>query len=49
MQAASHTRCVFDMETEDGFSVHLLEIGGSPGSEDTKLKFEGNTVSSTQL
>lgn len=45
MQAASDTLCVFDMETEDGVSMYLLEIGGgSPGSKDTKLKFEGNTA-----
>lgn len=41
VQAVSDARCVFDMATEVGFSMHLLDIGGGfPGSEDTKLKFE---------
>ena len=41
VQAVSDARCVFDMGTEVGFSMYLLDIGGGfPGSEDTKLKFE---------
>uniref|UniRef100_A0A8C0GHU7 ornithine decarboxylase n=1 Tax=Chelonoidis abingdonii TaxID=106734 RepID=A0A8C0GHU7_CHEAB len=41
VQAISDARCVFDMGTELGFSMHLLDIGGGfPGSEDVKLKFE---------
>ena len=41
MQAISDARCVFDMGTEVGFNMYLLEIGGGfPGSEDVKLKFE---------
>ncbi|XP_036027273.1 ornithine decarboxylase [Onychomys torridus] len=41
VQALSDARCVFDMGTEVGFSMYLLDIGGGfPGSEDTKLKFE---------
>ena len=41
VQAVSDARCVFDMATEVGFSMHLLDIGGGfPGSEDTKLKSE---------
>ena len=41
VQAVSDARCVFDMATEVGFSMHLLDIGGGfPRSEDTKLKFE---------
>jgi ornithine decarboxylase len=41
MQAVSDARCVFDIRTEVGFSMYLLDIGGSfRGSEDTKLKFE---------
>ena len=41
VQAVSDARCVFDMATEVGFSMYLLDIGGGfPGSEDTKLKFE---------
>ena len=41
VQAVSDARCVFDIATEVGFSMYLLDIGGGfPGSEDTKLKFE---------
>nr|XP_042122922.1 ornithine decarboxylase [Peromyscus maniculatus bairdii] len=41
VQALSDARCVFDMGTEVGFNMYLLDIGGGfPGSEDTKLKFE---------
>ncbi|XP_075779615.1 ornithine decarboxylase [Pelodiscus sinensis] len=41
VQAISDARCVFDMGTELGFNMHLLDIGGGfPGSEDVKLKFE---------
>ncbi|KAL6085587.1 hypothetical protein STEG23_033016, partial [Scotinomys teguina] len=41
VQALSDACCVFDMGTEVGFSMYLLDIGGGfPGSEDTKLKFE---------
>ena len=37
----SDARCVFDMVTEVGFRMYLLDIGGGfSGSEDTKLKFE---------
>lgn len=35
VQALSDARCVFDMGTEVGFSMYLLDIGGwFPGSED---------------
>ncbi|OBS73496.1 hypothetical protein A6R68_15966 [Neotoma lepida] len=41
LQALSDACCVFDMGTEVGFSMYLLDIGGGfPGSEDTKFKFE---------
>jgi ornithine decarboxylase len=41
VQAVSDARCVFDMGTEVGFSMHLLDIGGGfPGSEDTTFIFE---------
>ncbi|KAL6089673.1 hypothetical protein STEG23_012677, partial [Scotinomys teguina] len=39
VQALSDACCAFDMGTEVGFSMYLLDIGGGfPGSEDTKLK-----------
>ncbi|XP_078503930.1 ornithine decarboxylase [Lissotriton helveticus] len=45
VQAVSDARCVFDMGTEFGFNMHLLDIGGGfPGSEDVKLKFEEITA-----
>ncbi|XP_029531528.1 ornithine decarboxylase 1-like [Oncorhynchus nerka] len=44
-QAISDARCVFDMGSEVGFNMTLLDIGGGfPGSEDTKLKFEEITA-----
>ncbi|XP_062863473.1 ornithine decarboxylase [Trichomycterus rosablanca] len=40
-QAIADARCVFDMGSELGYSMTLLDIGGGfPGSDDTKLKFE---------
>ncbi|KAJ7991038.1 hypothetical protein DPEC_G00293100 [Dallia pectoralis] len=40
-QAIYDARYVFDLATEVGFNMTLLDIGGGfPGSEDTKLKFE---------
>lgn len=40
VQAVSDARCVFDMGTEVGFSMYLLDIGGgSPVSEDTTCNF----------
>ncbi|XP_062324732.1 ornithine decarboxylase [Osmerus eperlanus] len=43
-QAISDARCVFDMASELGYNMHLLDIGGGfPGSEDVKLKFEDIT------
>ncbi|XP_065123491.1 ornithine decarboxylase 1-like isoform X3 [Paramisgurnus dabryanus] len=40
-QAISDARYVFDMGTELGYNMTLLDIGGGfPGSDDNKLKFE---------
>ena len=45
-----HDCCVFDMGTEVGFSMYLLDIaGGFPVSEDRKLKFEEITSSGQVL
>lgn len=39
-----NARCVFDMGTEFGFCMCLLDIDGDfPGSENMKLKFEKTT------
>ncbi|KAK7795004.1 hypothetical protein U0070_014630, partial [Myodes glareolus] len=44
VQALSDARCVSGLGAEDGFGMYLLDSGdGFPGSEDTKLKFEGVT------
>ena len=41
LQATSDAHCVLDVGAEVGFNMYLLDIGGgSPGSEDVKLKFE---------
>nr|1F3T_A Chain A, Ornithine Decarboxylase [Trypanosoma brucei]1F3T_B Chain B, Ornithine Decarboxylase [Trypanosoma brucei]1F3T_C Chain C, Ornithine Decarboxylase [Trypanosoma brucei]1F3T_D Chain D, Ornithine Decarboxylase [Trypanosoma brucei]1QU4_A Chain A, ORNITHINE DECARBOXYLASE [Trypanosoma brucei]1QU4_B Chain B, ORNITHINE DECARBOXYLASE [Trypanosoma brucei]1QU4_C Chain C, ORNITHINE DECARBOXYLASE [Trypanosoma brucei]1QU4_D Chain D, ORNITHINE DECARBOXYLASE [Trypanosoma brucei] len=40
-QAISDSRFVFDMGTELGFNMHILDIGGGfPGTRDAPLKFE---------
>ncbi|KAJ8333065.1 hypothetical protein SKAU_G00419610 [Synaphobranchus kaupii] len=44
-QAISDSRCVFDMGTELGYNMTLLDIGGGfPGSDDSRLKFEEFTA-----
>ncbi|NWI91400.1 AZIN2 inhibitor, partial [Pitta sordida] len=40
-QAVAEAQLVFDMGTELGYRMHLLDIGGGfPGTEDTRARFE---------